>query len=201
VRRPSHARRGPKITRTDDKLLCETAGFCENLVDSVWDMVEHVDDDQVRFQLLDVVEQCPLGRLVDELADGSLEHDQPGEVSVTKDVPYGVTGEIEFTLSEGRTMETRNRTTLCRCGQSSNSPSATAPTRRLDSATADVTPMSVNRRSLSDLERALRRRRIAQRDERQEGTASSGLGRSNGYFRYGQVDPREGGESCPVNYR
>ena len=102
---------GPKITRTDDKLLCETAGFCENLVDSVWDMVERADDVQVRFQLLDMVEQCPLGRLVDELADGPLEHDQPGEVSVTKDVAYGVTGEIEFTLSDGRTMETRNRAT------------------------------------------------------------------------------------------
>ena len=170
-------------------------------MDSVWDMVERADDDQVRFQLLDMVEQCPLGRLVDELADGPLEHDQPGEVSVTKDAAYGVTGEIEFTLSDGRTMETRNRAPLCRWGQSSNRPSAKAPTRRWDSTTADVTPMSVNRRPLPDLERALRRCRIAQRDERQEGTASSGLGRSNGYFPYGQVDPRGGGESCPVNYR
>ena len=123
-----------------------------------------------------MVEQSPLGRLVDKLADGPLESDQPGEVSVTKDGPYRVTGEMEVTLLDGRTLEARNRVTFFRCGRSLNSPSAKAPTRRSDSATADVTPISVNRRPLPDLQRALRRRRIAQRDERQEGTASSGLG-------------------------
>lgn len=60
-------------------------------MDSVWDMVERADDVQVRFQSLHMVEQCPLGRLVDELADGPLESDRPGGVSVTKDGSYRVT--------------------------------------------------------------------------------------------------------------
>ncbi len=123
---------GTTITLTDDRLLCQSAGFCENLVDSVWDMVERTDDIQVRFQLMHMVEQCPSGRLVYELADGPLEPDVPREVSVTKDGPYWVTGEIDVILSDGRTLETRNRVTLCRCGQSSNKPLCDGTHKRIN---------------------------------------------------------------------
>ena len=114
--------RGAHVTLTDDRMLCTHAGFCVNRVDKAWNMIERTEDSQVRFQLMQMVEHCPSGRLVYELEDGPVEPDLPQGIAVTEDGPYWVTGGILITMSDGQTLEVRNRVTLCRCGRSSNKP-------------------------------------------------------------------------------
>jgi CDGSH-type Zn-finger protein len=123
---PSEERRqrfpSPAITLTDDQSLCISAAFCHSRTTDVWAMVEQSQDTDVRFELMHRVQSCPSGRLVYELADGVHETDLPIEIGVIKDGPYWVTGAIAVTLSDGRTLEVRNRVTLCRCGHSANKP-------------------------------------------------------------------------------
>jgi CDGSH-type Zn-finger protein len=120
---------GTHITMTDEPRLCTHAGFCGNKVEKVWDMLERTADTRVRFALMQMVERCPSGRLGYELEDikynmdqGPIEPDLPTGIAATKDGPYWVTGGIPVTMSDGQTLEVRNRVTLCRCGQSSNKP-------------------------------------------------------------------------------
>jgi CDGSH-type Zn-finger protein len=113
---------GPHITVTDDQMLCTHAGFCGNRKEKVWDQIPRAGDSLVRFDLIQRLERCPSGRLSYELEDGPVEPDHGRAIAVTKDGPYWVTGEIPVTLSDGRTLEVRNRVMLCRCGQSANKP-------------------------------------------------------------------------------
>ena len=71
---------------------------------------------------MQMVERCPSGKLGYEVDGVAVEPDLPEAVSVTKDGPYWVTGGIPVTMSNGQTLEVRNRVTLCRCGQSQNKP-------------------------------------------------------------------------------
>jgi CDGSH-type Zn-finger protein len=123
---PSEVRRvtreGSDLTLSDDTSLCARAGFCHDHVEDVWAMVERTDDAQVRAKLMHMVEQCPSGRLIYELGGEPIEPDLPREIAVTKDGPYWVSGELTIELSGGQLLETRNRVTLCRCGQSKNKP-------------------------------------------------------------------------------
>lgn len=116
----SRARRlaGTNITMTDDGKLCMHGGFCGNKVDKVWQMLDRSDDTRVRFALMQMVERCPSGRLGYEIDGVAVEPDLPQQVAVTKDGPLWVTGGVTVTMSDGRQLETRNRVTLCRCGQS-----------------------------------------------------------------------------------
>ena len=51
-----------------------------------------------------------------------IEPDLPAGVAVIPDGPLWVSGGIEVTRADGTTLETRNRVTLCRCGQSGSKP-------------------------------------------------------------------------------
>jgi CDGSH-type Zn-finger protein len=124
---PSAARqehgRTDRLTLGDDGMLCTRAGFCGNRVTNVWKELEQADDDsRVRFDVIQRIERCPSGRLTYDLGDGPIEPDLPRAVAATQDGPYWVTGGITVTMSDGRVLETRNRVTLCRCGQSRNKP-------------------------------------------------------------------------------
>jgi CDGSH-type Zn-finger protein len=115
--------RGRHINVTDDAVLCTHAGFCGNHKQNVWGLVGDSGDTQVRFQMIQMIERCPSGRLGYSVDDGApIEPDLPAAVAVTKDGPYWVTGRIPVTQSDGHTLEVRNRVTLCRCGQSSIKP-------------------------------------------------------------------------------
>lgn len=107
---------------TDDSVLCVHAGFCGNHDEKVWQMVEHTDDTVVRFKLMQMVERCPSGKLGYEIDGVPIEPDLPEAISVTRNGPYWVTGGLPVTMSNGQTLEVRNRVTLCRCGQSKNKP-------------------------------------------------------------------------------
>ena len=71
-----------------------------------------------------MVERCPSGTLAYALEpDGeNLEPDLPVEISVTPDGALWLSGGITVERSDGQPFETRNRVTLCRCGNSGNKP-------------------------------------------------------------------------------
>jgi len=111
-----------RITLTDDGMLCTRAGFCGNRKTKIWHLLEQAADSTVRFEIIQRADRCPSGRLSYDLGDGPIEPDLPKAIAVTKDGPYWVTGGITVTMSDGRTLETRNRVELCRCGHSSIKP-------------------------------------------------------------------------------
>jgi CDGSH-type Zn-finger protein len=113
---------GTNITMVSDPLLCTHAGFCGNRVEKVWDMLPRTSDTRVRFQMIQMIERCPSGALGYQLEGNPLEPDLPHAIAVTTDGPLWVTGGIPVTLADGRTLEVRNRVTLCRCGRSSRKP-------------------------------------------------------------------------------
>ncbi|MGH9021252.1 MAG: ferritin-like domain-containing protein [Acidimicrobiales bacterium] len=123
---PSASRRqrfpGPAMTLTDDNPLCISAAFCHNNRTDVWEMVQASDDTEVRFALVQRIESCPSGRLILEIEGSDHEPDLPLEVGVLRDGPYWVTGGATVVMSDGRTLEVRNRMALCRCGHSKNKP-------------------------------------------------------------------------------
>ncbi len=115
---------GTRIVVRDDRSICAHAGFCGNRVTNVWKMVHGTEDSIVRGQLMAMVERCPSGALSYRLKDQDhdLEPDLPAEVALIADGPIWLTGGVPVTTSDGQTLETRNRVTLCRCGGSKNKP-------------------------------------------------------------------------------
>jgi CDGSH-type Zn-finger protein/ferredoxin len=113
---------GPAIRVLKDGDLCQHAGFCNTKARSWFDMIPETDDHQVRLQLLGMIEHCPSGALSYELDGERIEPDLPVAVSPVTDGPLFVSGGIEIERTSGELLETRNRVTLCRCGQSRNKP-------------------------------------------------------------------------------
>ncbi len=113
---------GPGIRVLEDGELCHHAGFCNTKARSWFDMIPQTDDHQVRVQLLGMIEHCPSGALSYELDDERIEPDLPAAVSPVTDGPLFVSGNIAIERTSGDMLETRNRVTLCRCGESGNKP-------------------------------------------------------------------------------
>mgnify|MGYP001824911670 CR=1 FL=1 len=116
---------GTKITITDDRSICVHAGFCGNEATNVWDMAGQIDDDTIlRSQAIAMVERCPSGALTYSLEgeDEANEPSLPQEIAIIDDGPLYVSGGVPITRSDGESIETRNRVTLCRCGASSKKP-------------------------------------------------------------------------------
>jgi CDGSH-type Zn-finger protein len=113
---------GTGITVTDDRGICEHAGFCGNRLTNVWKMVRATEDSIVRAQVIAMIERCPSGALTFTVDGRPIEPDLPVEIGVVDDGPLFVTGGIPVRRSDGQPFETRNRVTLCRCGGSKNKP-------------------------------------------------------------------------------
>ena len=115
---------GPGITVRDDRSICVHAGFCGTAATNVWKMVGASDATDTRSLMLAMIERCPSGALTYRFdgADGDNEPDLPAQVAIVPDGPLVVTGGVPVNRADGRPLETRNRVTLCRCGQSSNKP-------------------------------------------------------------------------------
>lgn len=106
----------------DDRPICVHAGFCGNEVTNVWKMAAQTSDSRIRAQAMAMIERCPSGALSYTVDGETIEPDLPREVAVIPDGPLWVSGGIEVTSADGTVLETRNRVTLCRCGQSSSKP-------------------------------------------------------------------------------
>ncbi len=113
---------GEGIEVLDDRPICVHAGFCGNQVTNVWKMAAKTGDSRIRAEAMAMIERCPSGALSYTVDDETIEPDLPRTVAVIPDGPLWVTGGIEITRADGTVLETRNRVTLCRCGQSASKP-------------------------------------------------------------------------------
>ena len=69
-----------------------------------------------------MIERCPSGALTYEVDGEIIEPSLPAEIAVIPDGPLWVSGGITVERADGTELETRNRVTLCRCGQSGAKP-------------------------------------------------------------------------------
>ena len=113
---------GVGIEVFDDRKICAHAGFCGNEVTNIWKMAGETGDTQIRAQAMAMIERCPSGALAYAVEDADIEPDFPIEISVIPDGPLWVTGRVSITRADGEPIDTRNRMTLCRCGESANKP-------------------------------------------------------------------------------
>lgn len=112
--------------------ICADAGFCGNRFKNIKNLAKETDEPIVRAQVMAMIERCPSGSYTYALSEyqPDIEPDLPVQVAVTTEMtsegpiagPLWVTGYIPVERSDGEPMETRNRVTLCRCGQSRNKP-------------------------------------------------------------------------------
>ncbi|MCX6046600.1 MAG: CDGSH iron-sulfur domain-containing protein [Chloroflexi bacterium] len=127
-RQPSATRReryeADGLVMTDEPGLCVHAGFCGTRFTNVWEMIKRNKDPEVRARLLEMVKNCPSGRLEVTLAEASapVEPAFTPSIATMPDGPLWVRGGITVQTIDGVAYEIRNRVTLCRCGQSHNKP-------------------------------------------------------------------------------
>jgi CDGSH-type Zn-finger protein len=123
---------GTGIVVRRDYSLCAETGFCANRITCVEEMTRHTDDTQVRSHVIAMIERCPSGSYVYALEEGSadVEPDLPAQVAATVEItsdgpiegPLWISGGIPIERADGQPFETRNRVTVCCCGQSKNKP-------------------------------------------------------------------------------
>jgi CDGSH-type Zn-finger protein len=120
---------GPELMLTDAESLCGFARFCDPN-GKVWAQVARSDDPKIRAMFLRQVNDCPSGRLVawDKATRKPVERELPVSIGLIEDPqekcsgPIWLRGGITLVTADGFEYETRNRVTLCRCGQSQNKP-------------------------------------------------------------------------------
>lgn len=120
---------GPALALTDAERLCAFGRFCDR-DGGVWNTVSLARSKAGRRTFAHQVGQCPSGRLVawDIASREPIEPAFAPSIVLVEDPAQGVSGPlwvrggIEIVGADGVAYETRNRVTLCRCGQSSNKP-------------------------------------------------------------------------------
>ena len=119
----------PELKLKDAEILCASARFCHRGGD-IWEVIHRSDDPEARKNVIANASDCPSGRLVilDKKIRASIEPYLEKSIGVVEDPskgvggPYWVRGGIPIYSAEGKLYEIRNRTTLCRCGKSTNKP-------------------------------------------------------------------------------
>lgn len=119
---------GETVNLMDDQSLCIGARFCD-VGESVWGYVEKSATPGYAEKAAFEACNCPSGRLTVVDAEGKgIEPKLEQSISLVEDPvndcrgPLWVKGGIEITGCNGEHYETRNRVTLCRCGESKNQP-------------------------------------------------------------------------------
>jgi CDGSH-type Zn-finger protein len=123
-----------------DGNLCTYSGMCSNRKGKIRQIVQQTDDVNVRSGVIGMVERCPSGALTYTVWQGEpdIEPDLPQQIAVTTEItangpiegPLWVTGNISVERADGQPLETRNRVTLCSCGQSETKPLCDGTHRR-----------------------------------------------------------------------
>jgi CDGSH-type Zn-finger protein len=118
---------GPELDLTDKRLLCSSARFCIRDA-GIWNLVSHSDRPGFKEMATEEAVNCPSGRLVAwDKQDNPIEPDHGPSIVVTEHEdglpgPLWVRGGVEIESADGTVYEKRNRVTLCRCGESENTP-------------------------------------------------------------------------------
>ena len=116
-----------------DNSYCMHAKFCFNQNASIRKLITKKSDDNSKINLSAMVDKCPSGTFVYELeVDGKyeeIESDLPKQIVIisadnsdSTAGPIWINGKIPVKRADGKPLETRNRMTLCRCGESKNKP-------------------------------------------------------------------------------
>ena len=117
---------GRKITIHDNRAICANAGHCTAELASVFKYGQEtwIDPDGADIEaIIETVRKCPSGALSYSL-DAVEKQDPECEptITITKDGPYAVEGNVQLTgVSFGEGAAT-TRYTLCRCGESKHKP-------------------------------------------------------------------------------
>ncbi len=119
---------GEGVNLLDDPSLCVGARFCD-VGATVWRYAQRSGDPENKKLAIEEACKCPSGRLTIMEQDGSfVEPRLEPKVSAVQDPinncrgPLWVQGGIAVEGANGEQYETRNRVTLCRCGESANQP-------------------------------------------------------------------------------
>jgi CDGSH-type Zn-finger protein len=120
---------GPALTLVDVEALCASARFCHR-AGGIWNLVPQSGDSTAKQTACEEAANCPSGRLVlqDKQTGKPIEpYFEPSIIliedpSVGVSGPIWVRGNISIESADGKTYQTRNRVTLCRCGKSKNKP-------------------------------------------------------------------------------
>jgi len=119
---------GPDLKLTDTEELCARARFCHR-AGGTWELTRQSADPAAKQAAIEESCDCPSGRLVAWEKDGkAIEPDIEPSIGLVEDTqakkagPIWVRGGIPVESADGKTYETRNRVTLCRCGRSSTKP-------------------------------------------------------------------------------
>jgi CDGSH-type Zn-finger protein len=144
VERQKVDERGKGIVVKSDHSLCMNSGFCGNRNTNIRKMVPGTEEPAVRAEIMAMIDRCPSGTYSYSITrDGAdIEADLPVQIAVTDEVtsegviegPLWVTGYIEVERADKKLFETRNRVTLCNCGESCNKPLCDGTHRRLQEA-------------------------------------------------------------------
>jgi len=123
---------GKNISVSYDSYLCMSSGFCRNRLRGIEEMLPETDDSEVRELVMTMIERCPSGTYTYSIQpnEPDIEPDYPLQIAVVTEItsagpirgPFWVTGNIPIERSDGQPFETRNRVTLCSCGQSQIKP-------------------------------------------------------------------------------
>jgi hypothetical protein len=117
------------MTLADDRPLCAFARICDGH-GRIWNSIHGTDDATTRGIVAHQASFCPSGRLVVSNAgsDEPIEQAFDPSLVLLEDPqehvsgPIWVRGGVTLRSADGFVYETRNRMTLCRCGESSNKP-------------------------------------------------------------------------------
>jgi CDGSH-type Zn-finger protein len=120
---------GTVIKLTDYEELCASARFCHR-AGGIWNLIKDCEDPKIKQIIIEESCDCPSGRLVvhdketgkniEPVLEKSLVAVEDPQVGVSG--PLWVRGGIQVESADGKTYCVRNRTTLCRCGKSTNKP-------------------------------------------------------------------------------
>ena len=120
---------GADLNLRDDN-RCALARFC-HMEDgnSVWELLGMSNDPESKEKAIRGASNCPAGRLVAMEKSGEIyENEYEPTIEILQDpekrvsCAIAVKGNIPIESAEGIIYETRNRATLCRCGESKNKP-------------------------------------------------------------------------------
>jgi CDGSH-type Zn-finger protein/ferredoxin len=118
--------RGRRITLHDNRSICSHAGHCTDGLPSVFKYGAEpwIDVDGAAAEaIIEAVRNCPSGALSYSI-DDIPPPEEPREpvITITKDGPYAVAGDVELIGGRWAHGASSRRYTLCRCGGSKNKP-------------------------------------------------------------------------------
>ncbi len=123
---------GTGIVVKSDFTLCMDSGFCGNRIANIKKMIADTAEPKVRAEIMAMIDRCPSGTYsyaMDKEGE-DIEADYPVQIAVTTEITsegpiegsLWATGYIPVERSDGKPFETRNRVTLCNCGESKKKP-------------------------------------------------------------------------------